>query len=72
MPTGGGALLKVNQHNPSDIANSILSLNQLSQILPDIKWAAPVVGWFANSLEIAECAILPGVEFKGNGTTTPD
>ena len=62
----------VNQHNNFGIANSLLSLDTLEKTLPNAKWVAPVVGWFASSLDIKSCRIMPGVEFKKGGSTYPD
>ncbi|WP_339051755.1 glycoside hydrolase TIM-barrel-like domain-containing protein [Candidatus Lariskella endosymbiont of Epinotia ramella] len=67
-----GYISPVNQHNNSSHSNSILSLNQLKQTLPNIQWVAPVVNWFATSLNIADSKILPGVEFHDSGMISPD
>lgn len=67
-----GYISSVNQHNNSSHSNSILSLNQLKQTLPNIQWIAPVVNWFATSLNIADSKILPGVEFHDFGIISPD
>lgn len=37
-------------------------------ICPNIKWVAPVVCWFGDSLDIANCTIKPAVEFNDPNT----
>ncbi len=54
----------LNSHNIYNLPNSIQSLNQLSNVCENIKWIAPVVCWFANSMDLKECLIRPAVEFK--------
>ena len=70
IPKGVGAYL--NQHTHVGKTNSVLSLDQLQDTLTKIKWVAPVVTWFATSLNIAEAKIRPGVEFPGGAITLPD
>jgi hypothetical protein len=41
-----------------------ISLLQLNNALPNIKWITPVVAWFADSLDISNCKIFPTVEEK--------
>jgi hypothetical protein len=53
-------------------ADALVSLDQLENTYKNIEWAAPVVGWFGDSLNIAKCSIRPGVEFKNNVYTEPD
>ncbi|WHQ46462.1 MAG: hypothetical protein MTP17_03045 [Candidatus Midichloria sp.] len=53
------------EHNHANLANSILSLNQLSQTLPNIKWWGPVISWVANSLDISRMQnIASGLNLK--------
>ena len=54
----------INSHNFYNIPNSIHSLNQLSNICENVEWVAPVVCWFANSLDLSSCLIKPAIEFK--------
>ncbi|MGN7619072.1 MAG: baseplate megatron protein TIM-barrel domain-containing protein [Ehrlichia sp.] len=49
----------------------MISLDQLQETLPNIKWVSVVVNWYADSLNIKNCNIYPAVEFI-NATTTPD
>ncbi len=70
LQRGSGEYL--NYHNHSLKSNSLLSLDQLKITLPNIKWVAPVVTWFANSLDAGDCVIKPGVEFGGTAHTFPD
>ncbi len=61
----------VNYHTTTDKANSLVSLDQLKQTLPNVEWVAPVVTWFGNSTNAGTCLIRPGVEFK-NSRVSPD
>lgn len=54
----------INSHNHYNIADSIFSLNQLQNTCPNIKWIAPVVSWFGDSLDIGYCSIKPAIEFN--------
>lgn len=36
------------------------TLDELKASLPGVKWVSPVVSWFATSLDIKTCQILPG------------
>lgn len=54
----------INSHNYHNIADSVYSLNQMKIICPNIKWIAPVVCWFGDSLDIKNCIIKPAVEFN--------
>lgn len=40
-------------------AQATKSLSQMKETLPNVKWIAPVAAWFADSLDIAKCKILP-------------
>ena len=63
----------INSHTEKSESNAIVSLNQLQETLPNVKWIAPVINWFATNLDASKCKILPGVEFKDENTTTfPD
>lgn len=67
-----GPQLPINHHTHFNKADSAVSLDQLKSTLPNIKWTAPVVTWFANSLDAKDCEILPGVEYQSDSTTIPD
>ncbi|WP_375318905.1 glycoside hydrolase TIM-barrel-like domain-containing protein [Candidatus Tisiphia endosymbiont of Oplodontha viridula] len=58
----------INSHNYHNIADSIYSLDQMKIICPNVKWAAPVVCWFGDSLDIKNCTIKPAVEFNDSNT----
>ncbi len=66
-----GKSTPINHHNNTDQADAIVALDQLQETCPNIGWVSPVVGWFATSLNIADCKILPGVEYK-QMRTEPD
>jgi hypothetical protein len=57
----------INCHNPNKEADAIYSLNSLQKICKNVKWVAPVVCWFGNNLNIAQCEIYPAVEYHTNG-----
>jgi hypothetical protein len=62
-----------NVHTEKNESNAVVALNQLKENLPQVKWVAPVINWFATSLDARECQILPGVEFQAdNVRTSPD
>ena len=61
----------INQHHSSFQTNSLESLDQLRNTLPNVRWISVVVSWFATSLDGGHCEILPGVEYK-NTYTSPD
>ncbi len=60
----------VNCHNESNKANCLISLDQLKNTLPNVKWVAPVISWFALSLNGGD--IMPGVEYDSNIDSYPD
>jgi GTA TIM-barrel-like domain/Putative phage tail protein len=61
----------INCHTTYGKTNAEVSLNQLKDNLPNVKWVAPTVAWFATSLEASNCNILPGVEFSSQTMTSP-
>jgi hypothetical protein len=61
---GGNGTVSVNQHCKPGVANAIVSLEQLRETFPNVEWVAPVVSWFATSLNAGECQIIPKVEKK--------
>ena len=62
---------KINQNNRENQADSLVSLNQLAEVCPNLEWASPVVGWFCTSLNPASARIIPGVEYN-ESETVPD
>ncbi len=62
---------KINQNNRENKADSIVALEQLADTCPNLKWVAPVVGWFVNSVDAANCIIEPGVEYR-EGSSSPE
>jgi hypothetical protein len=54
----------INYNSYQKVADSIAGLNQLEFTCKNIRWVAPVVSWFTNSTNIAECSIFPATEFK--------
>lgn len=67
-----GNSTRINQNNNAGKADGILALDQLAATCPNVKWVAPVVCWFGDSLNINECNIKPAVEYKDGATTSPD
>ncbi|QES96367.1 glycoside hydrolase TIM-barrel-like domain-containing protein [Orientia tsutsugamushi] len=57
----------VNCHNNFNLANSVVSLNQLLNTCNNIKWTAPVVCWFGTNLDANKCKIIPKVEYHNYG-----
>jgi len=58
----------INLNNYNQKADAALSLDQLVQTCPNLKWASPVVCWFADSLNAAKCKVLPGIESRDRET----
>lgn len=61
----------INSHNEEKIADALYNLQNLTRILPNLKWAAPVVSWFGvvnsedkSSMDVANIEIVPGVEYR--------
>lgn len=54
----------INCNNHYKIADSIANFQQLTSAAPNLEWASPVVCWFGDSLDIAECNIMPRVEYN--------
>lgn len=67
-----GKAKPINMNNLHKKADSLVSLDQLQNTCKNIEWVSPVVGWFTGSLNLSECMVSPGVEFKENLHTTPD
>ncbi len=66
-------ITNINAHTEKNESNAVVSLNQLRDTLPRVKWVSPTINWFATSLDAKDCEVLPGVEFRdGNITTTPN
>ncbi|WDM85624.1 glycoside hydrolase TIM-barrel-like domain-containing protein [Ehrlichia sp. JZT12] len=66
-----GKAQKINNHSNTEKADALISLDQLQEALPNIKWISVVINWYADSLNIKNCNIYPAVEFT-NAITTPD
>jgi len=62
----------VNRHTAEGTPNALVALDQLAETCPNVDWVAVVVSWFGSSLDAGACVLKPGVEYQGNGVTTPD
>lgn len=63
----------VNVHDVSQTPDAVLSIQNLKKTLHKVEWVSVIVSWFATSLDIADCQILPGVEYQDSSTITyPD
>ena len=60
----------INCHNHLGVADSIFNLDQLQRTCSNLKWVAPVVCWFGDSTQAAECSIVPKVEWNDANTKT--
>lgn len=67
-----GLAQRVNHNNHTKKSDAMLSLDQLKESLPNVKWVSVVVNWFASSLNIKDCKIYPAVEFQDNSAVVPD
>lgn len=61
----------INQNNRSGVSDAVASLDQLKSELPNVEWVSVVVGWFGNSVDAADCVIMPGVEYSSGAQTGP-
>lgn len=62
----------VNRHTSRDVANVIVSLDQMQDTFPNLEWVSVVVSWFGNSLDAGACTLMPAVEYQTGGITQPD
>lgn len=53
----------INYEKNAKESNSIINVKFLKRELPKVKWVAPVICWFGNSIDIAECKISPRTEY---------
>ncbi len=72
-----GKLEQINNNNNSEKADAVIALDQLQSDFSNLEWASPVVAWYASSLDIEDCYIVPRVEYKYDTTneailTEPD
>lgn len=63
---------RINMHNPSGMANALLSMDQLKDVCPNITWVAVVVTWFGDNMDAGLCTVVPGVEYQTGAITSPD
>jgi hypothetical protein len=66
----GGATSSENVHTNEGGSDWSASLDQLEELLPNVRNVALVVGWFGTDLRIGECELRPGVETAAK-TTEP-
>ena len=62
----------INHHNKENISNSIYSLNRLQETCPNLEWVAPVVTWFADSLDAGKTSVFPAVEYNDPSSKTTE
>lgn len=64
MPNGRwiqrGMSVLINNNSYYDKSDALVALDQLQENCPNLKWAAPVVAWFADNLDAAYAKIMPG------------
>jgi hypothetical protein len=61
---GGGEYDLLNKHNSSNYADSVLSLQQLREVLPNSNYYCISSTFFANCRNIANCILAPRAEFS--------
>jgi hypothetical protein len=66
-----GGREKINQNNNLGQVDALISTNQLQATLPNLEWVSPVVCWFGDNLDIADCLIKPRVEYKYDTVDNP-
>jgi hypothetical protein len=62
----------INCHNTKSIADSSYNLDQLQNSCSNLKWAAPVICWFADSLDASQTNIYPAVEYNESHIKTSE
>lgn len=67
-----GNRMPLNMHNAEGVANAVLAIDQLQETLPNVEWVSVVATWFGTSMDLGECQILPGIEYRLGATTNPD
>ncbi len=67
---GGGNSAPENMNNATGQADFLVSLDQLTALLPNVSAVTLVVCWFGSDLRCGSCAIKPGVE-EVDKTTYP-
>src|SRR5262249_48942836 len=65
---GGGRSAPENINNSAGRADVLVSLDQLQQMLPNVRTVSLVVSWFGTDLRAGHCAIRPGVELADKDT----
>jgi hypothetical protein len=58
----------LNMHNYSSKPNMMLAIDQMAKTLPNLKWVALVVTWFASASKASNCRIVPKVEYHSPST----
>ncbi|MEM5517879.1 glycoside hydrolase/phage tail family protein [Henriciella sp. AS95] len=58
----------LNMNNGQGVADFALSLEQLSNDLPEARSVALTVGWFGDDLRAGQCKIRPGIETRDRET----
>lgn len=61
----------INMHNYEGKSDSLVAIDQMLNILPNLEWVAVVVTWFATSTDAGSCTIIPKVEFHGTTQVLP-
>jgi len=61
----------INMHNYEGKADSLVAVDQMINVLPNLEWVAIVVTWFATSTDAGACEIVPKVEFQGSTQVLP-
>ena len=67
-----GSQVALNSHTPMGGANALVSLDQLKATCPNVNWVSVVVSWFGTDMDAGSCVVLPGVEYKTGGITSPN
>ncbi|MDR1425546.1 MAG: glycoside hydrolase TIM-barrel-like domain-containing protein [Rickettsiales bacterium] len=71
LDTSDGLWYVLNKNNNSGIADSLLSLDQLTNRLVNCQWFSVPAAFFGNSLDISNCTITPRVTFSYFDTGYP-
>ncbi len=62
----------INQNTTQNLADALMSLDNMQQQLPNLEWVSVVVNWFSDSLDIGKCNIYPAVEYQNGAKSFPE
>ncbi|MGV2432283.1 MAG UNVERIFIED_CONTAM: hypothetical protein LVQ98_02650 [Rickettsiaceae bacterium] len=55
-----------------NIPDALYNLNELTSKCTNLKWASPVVCWFADNIDAGNANIFPAIEYNDSLTSTSE